>query len=138
MQPLGSRVQVCSLGFFIFEPQLLHDFLKHCLKNFFFEPSREVSVGALFFIFPLFQVSFLFMLFFLLACLFIFCFLRFVTFGQAKGNAPYSRSRHRQTNQSFRVCKVHLATLKVATRVLGIYVFIWRSTYRNRKNQAAL
>ena len=36
------------------------------------------------------------------------------TFGQVKGNALDGRSRHPPTNQSFRVCKVNLATLKVA------------------------
>ena len=43
---------------------------------------------------------------------FHFCFLKFFSFGQAKGA---SRSVATPTNQSFRVCKVNLATLKVAT-----------------------
>ena len=32
-------------------------------------------------------------------------------------NPRHGRSRHRPTNQSFRVCKVNLATLKVAMKV---------------------
>ena len=51
--------------------------------------------------------------------LFLLVFLRFFTFGQVQGDARDGRSRHRPTNQptnqSFRVCKVNLATLKVAT-----------------------
>ena len=43
--------------------------------------------------------------------LFLF-FLRLSTFGQVKGNARHGRSRR----QSFRVCKVNLSTLKVATK----------------------
>ena len=43
-------------------------------------------------------------------------FSRFFTFGQVKSNARDGRSRHHgDINQSVRVCKVNLATLKVAT-----------------------
>ena len=55
-----------------------------------------------------------------LVCLRFLSFLkRFFTFGQVKGNARHGRSRHQRRhqpiNQSFRVCKFSLATLKVAT-----------------------
>ena len=68
--------------------------------------------------------SFSFFLFFLHVFLFIFSFFflkkkRFLTFGQVKKDARYGRSRHpltnQPTNQSFRVCEVNLATLKLAT-----------------------
>ena len=59
-----------------------------------------------------------FLLFFSLAFLSIFlCFLLFflkVLYRQVIGNARYGRSRHRPTNQSFRVCDVDFAALKVA------------------------
>ena len=45
---------------------------------------------------------------------FFFIFSRFFTSGQVKGNARHGRSRHPPTNQSFRVCRVNLATPKVA------------------------
>ena len=52
--------------------------------------------------------------FFFFACVsfhFLFFFQKsFLTFGQVRGNARHGRSRH----PSFRVCKVNLATLKVA------------------------
>ena len=77
-----------------------------------------------FFNFSFFPLAFLFeffLVFFLLVFLFMFlCFEnRFFTFRQVKGNTRDGRSRHHRrhspTNQSFRVCKVDLATLKVAT-----------------------
>ena len=51
-------------------------------------------------------------MFFLLSFLLAFLFFKkkLFTFGQVKGKARHGRSRH----QSFRVCKVNLATLKVA------------------------
>ena len=49
---------------------------------------------------------------------FSFLIFEFFTFGHVKGNARDGRSRHRLTNQSFRVCKVNLATLKVATSLM--------------------
>ena len=71
-------------------------------------------IFSIFFIFPFFLRFFFFLFLFLL---FLFClrffsfYLRFFTFGQVTGNAPDGRSRH----QSFRVWKVNLATLNVAT-----------------------
>ena len=59
-----------------------------------------------------------FFFFFLIFCLivFFFDFLRFFTFGQVKSNARDGRSRHPTTNQSFRVCKVNIATVQVANK----------------------
>ena len=59
-----------------------------------------------------FAFLFMFSCFFLLSFLFIFW--RFCTFVQVKGNGRDGWSRHRPTNQSFRVFKVHLTTVKVA------------------------
>ena len=69
-----------------------------------------------FFFFHCVSFHFHFFLFcFLLALLFIYCFFtRFFTFGHVKGNGRNGRSRHRPTNQKFGVCKVNVATLKVA------------------------
>ena len=54
---------------------------------------------------------------------FLFIFLRFFTFGRSKSNSRDGRSRHRQTNQSFRVCNVNLATLKVATNNVIVFTY---------------
>ena len=89
--------------------------------------SRFWFVFCLFFLHFLafFLLAFLFisLLFLLLAFLFIFFCKRFFAFGQVKGNARHGRSRHRPTNQSFRVCKVNPATPMVATLHFGQGVF---------------
>ena len=56
---------------------------------------------------------------------------RFFTFGQVKGNARFGRSRH----LCFRDCKVNLATLKLATKMVGrISVQLWvQITKRGRE-----
>ena len=54
--------------------------------------------------------------FFFFDCIFVY-FVKFCKFGQVQGNARDGRSRHRPTNQIFRVCKVNLATLNVANRL---------------------
>ena len=59
-----------------------------------------------------FFMFFFFSVLFLLASLFI-LFSWFFTFGQVKSNTGYGRSRQ----QSFRVCKVNLPTLKVAMQL---------------------
>ena len=68
--------------------------------------------------FPFFTcVSFHVSCFVLLAFLFILFVFLSLTFGQVKGNARQGRSRHpvaTPTNQNVGVCKVNLATLKVA------------------------
>ena len=56
-----------------------------------------------------------FSLFFSVVSFLFSCFFEFFTFGQVTGNARDGRSLHRPTNQRLRVCKVHLATPKVAT-----------------------
>ena len=63
-------------------------------------------IFSFFIIFSFFVFS-IFPFYFLVACLVVFVFLRFFTIGQAEGGSP--------TNQSFRVCEVSPATLKVAT-----------------------
>ena len=45
---------------------------------------------------------------------------KFFTFGQVKSDARRGRSRHQPTNQSFRVRKLNLATLKVAIKSTSI------------------
>ena len=73
----------------------------------------------------------IFFLVFLFACV-SFHSLRFFTFGQVEGNARDGRSRH----QSFRVCKVNFATLKVAINFFRLFVFAnkWdRSSKANKK-----
>ena len=114
------------------------------------ERSSRLGVFSDFFlIFYFFFVSFSTVLpfFFLLAFLFIFlvffCCLRFLSFlfflkkrffafGQVKGIARDGRSRHGPTNQSFRVCKVDLATLKVA--ITWSHVVSQRSAVRISTN----
>ena len=67
--------------------------------------------------------SFSFFIFLLLAfLLIILVFCKVLTFGQVTGDARDGRSRHRPTNQSFRVGKVHLATVKVAQENNRTYV----------------
>ena len=63
--------------------------------------------------FPFFLLAFLFIFSFFFCVSFHFLFERFFTFRSKV--AEDGLSRHRPTNQSFRVCKVNLATLKVAT-----------------------
>ena len=65
--------------------------------------------------FPFFN-AFFFLFFFACVSFHFSIFKRFLTFGQVKGNVRYGRSRHPPTNQSFRVCKVNLATLEVAKK----------------------
>ena len=47
-------------------------------------------------------------------------FKKIFTFGTVKGNARDGRSRHQPTNQSFRVCKVNLATRNVAIKAAAM------------------
>ena len=77
---------------------------------------------------------FSFFLFFFVACVSFHFFLkkRFFAFGQVKGIARDGRSRHGPTNQSFRVCKVDLATLKVA--ITWSHVVSQRSAVRISTN----
>ena len=59
------------------------------------------------FVFSIFWLAFLFHFV-------LFCFFKFLTFGQVINNARFGRSRHPPL---FRVCKVNLATVEVATSV---------------------
>ena len=106
--------------FFFFSIFFVFFFLLNLFFVFFFDFSFFLIFACVsfhFFFFFLIAVSLFFPLFFLLAFLFFFLVLeRFFTFGQVEGNACSGRSRHRPTNQSFRVCKVNLATLKVAQK----------------------
>ena len=92
----------------------------------------HVGIFASFFFFLDFFMFFHFLLFFLLAFLFILFFLVFVfVFSCVSVHFPASllsgrskvtrvtvgRDIHQPTNQSFRVCKVNLGTLKVAKKM---------------------
>ena len=105
-----------SLSFLIFLTSIAARFLVFFpQKTTFFEPSRGGWVPhADFFFFSFF----IFPCFFLTAFLFI-CFLFFfegsdIRAGRASPER-FCRSRHQPTNQRFRVCKVTLATVEVAT-----------------------
>ena len=78
-----------------------------------------------------FCLSFFSCFFFLKKKLFFFACVSFHFFvyllgGSGRRHARYGRSRHQPTNQSFRVCKVDLATLKVAiTEYSYIFAFFF-------------
>ena len=106
-------------------------------------PSRPRSLGGLFFIFSMFVdfsfifpfLFFIFLIFFVFLFLFLFfhfvfphfscvsfhfLFLSSLHSGRSKvARGTVGRDIHQPTNQNFRVCKVNLATLKVAMKPIS-------------------
>ena len=89
--------------------------------SFFFSSLFFLFLSFSFFFFLFLSLFFLFLFFFHFSCFFLLRFFsvfgRFLAFGQVEGNARHYERDGRvatPTNQSFRVCKVNLATLKVA------------------------
>ena len=104
---------IFSFCMFLFFSFLIFDFFDK--KNSFFQKKSFHFSPSSFF--PCVSFRFLFLVF-SLRFFSLFLFLKKIcTFGQVKSNAR----RHRPTNQSFRVCKVNLATIKVASRVLVVH-----------------
>ena len=66
--------------------------------------------------------EFIFLIVYMFCLFFLFFFKKkktLFTFGQVQSNTRDGRARHPPTNHSFRVCKVNLATLKVAKNSNG-------------------
>ena len=107
--------------FFFFHFSFFFFFLRKSFSFIFVFFFDFVIFSLFFFHFPRFLHAFLFIFFFLVFCVRFYSFFQFFFLGSLhSGRSKVTRvTVGRDTNQSIRVCKVNLATMKVATNSLN-------------------